>query len=126
MPINTSTSGLGFYGEEFFRIKTDEDLVEESIVRLIMTNFNERVGRPIFGGNLKASIFEQLDDEKTEQIETNLMDIIDLYEPRAKIDSLTVKADKDNSKLNISIYFIYIGKPNGDPRFIPITINVEN
>ncbi len=124
--MNTSTSGIGFYGCDFFKIKADEDLVEESIVRLIMTNYNERVGRPIFGGNLKASIFEQLDDDKTIQIEANMRELIEMYEPRATIQTLTVTSDKDKSELHISIYFNYIGKPNSDPRFIPITLNVGN
>jgi len=118
-----TTRGLGYYGQEFFIIKSDEDLVEESIVRLIMTNWNERVGRPIFGGNLKTMIFDQLDTESMSKIETSLSDLIDLYEPRATIKSLQATADEH--VVNISIYFNYIGNPNADPRFIPISINVE-
>lgn len=124
--MDTSTKGLGFYGKDFFCIKEDEELVEESIVRLIMTNFNERVGRPSFGGNLKESIFEQLDDSSINTIETSLKDLISLYEPRAIINDLVMKKDEDNSVLFIKISFNYVGKPNNDPRTINLEINSQS
>lgn len=106
-------------------IKTDEDLVSESIARLVMTNFNERVGNPMFGGNLKAEIFEQLDDDSLGQIGTNLRDMIDLYEPRAIIRELSTTADTDNSTIYIRIGFNYVGKPTADVRFLELELKNE-
>lgn len=123
--MNKSSSGLAFYGRDFFVIKTDEDLVSESIVRLIMTNYNERVGTPMFGGNLKAEIFEQLDGDSLSQIESHLRDIIELYEPRAILRTVSATADVDNSTVHIRIGFNYVGKPNADPRFIELELKHE-
>jgi len=123
--MNKSSTGIAFYGRDFFCIKTDEDLVSESIVRLIMTNNNERVGTPMFGGNLKAEIFEQLDGDSLSQIESHLRDIIELYEPRAILRTVTVTADMDNSTVQIRIGFNHVGKPNADPRFIELELKHE-
>lgn len=119
------SKGIAFYGRDFFVIKEDEDLVSESIARLVMTNWSERVGMLQFGGNLKSSLFEQLDADALGQIESNLRDIIDLYEPRAIVRVLTVTPDTDNSTVAISIGFNYIGKPDGDVRFIELDIKLD-
>jgi len=123
--MNKGSKGIAFYGQSFLVIKEDEDLVSESIARLIMTNFNERIGMVQFGGNLKADLFEQLDDNSLSQMESNLRDMISLYEPRAIIRSLTVTADSENSLVYIRIGFNYVGKPNADPRFIELTLKSE-
>lgn len=123
--MSTSTKGIGFYGKDFFCIKEDEDLVAESIKRIIMTNLNERVGMPQFGGNLKPMLFEQLDEESISQIQNSLSDAIEVYEPRAIIRSFNITADQDNSHIVVSLSFNYVGKPTADPRFIEIEYTIE-
>lgn len=123
--MDTSSKGIGFYDKDLFCIKEDKDLVAESIKRIIMTNHSERVGMAQFGGNLKPMLFEQLDNDSLIQMESSLRESIDLYEPRAIIKSLDVTADADNSKVNIAIYFNYVGRPNADPRFLELAISIE-
>jgi len=123
--MNTSTKGIGFYGKDFFCIKEDEDLVSESIARLIMTNENERIGTPNFGGNLKPMLFEQMDADSLSEIENQLRETIELYEPRAILRQLKVVSDQDNSTISISIGFNYVGKPNADPRFLELNLQLQ-
>lgn len=123
MASSTSTTGLGFYGQDFFIIKTDEDLVSESIIRLIMTNNNERCGHPELGGNLKNMLFEQMDDTTIQELEKSLSDLIEVYEPRATIQSLTITANRDENQMEIKIGFKYVGRPNSDTRFLDLIIS---
>jgi phage baseplate assembly protein W len=121
----TSTKGIAFYGRDFFVVKQDEDLVSESIARLIMTNENERVGTPNFGGNLKPMMFEQLDTDSLIEIENQLRETVELYEPRAILRELKVTANQDTSTVTISIGFNYVGKPNADPRFLELNLQLQ-
>jgi phage baseplate assembly protein W len=117
--------GIGFYDKDFFVIKQDHDLVSESITRIIMTNWNERVGRPFFGVDLKPQMFEQLDDESIRVIENNIKNQLGDYEPRATIENVTISTDIDNNTFSVQIAFKLIGDQIGDARFINLTYNLE-
>lgn len=112
--------GLAFYGHDFFYIAEDRDLVAESIIRIIMTNSGERPGRPFFGVNLKAELFEQADQTSFDQVKTNIIQNLALYEPRAQIEALEITGAQDNT-LVIKVAFILVGDSNlDDPRIITI------
>lgn len=117
--------GIGFYDRDFFAIKTDYDLVSESIQRIIMTNWNERVGRPFFGVDLRSQLFEQLDDDSIRVIENNVRNQLVDYEPRATFTDINFNMDKDSNKVNISIKFKLIGDQLGDDRYINLVYNLE-
>jgi phage baseplate assembly protein W len=98
------SKGVGFYGEEFFVIKSGADLVSESIHRIIMTNTGERVSNPYFGVNLRDFVFEPNDDISKKQIITNLRQQLTQYETRASIGPITIE-QIDNSMV-IGIQFM--------------------
>jgi len=117
--------GLGFYGKPFFTVKTDKDLVSESIIRLIMTNFGERVGRPYFGINLKSRLFEMSDNISQEEIRADIIRNIEDYEPRATITTLDIN-NSDENAINLKIGFkLNEEQTLGDERFINITYKLE-
>ena len=98
--------GIGFYGNDFFVIKSDAALVSESITRIIMTNNGERVANPYFGVNLKNFLFEPNDDTSKQQVAAILRNQLIQNEPRASIVSLDI-VQEDNS-MNIIIKFSLI------------------
>lgn len=115
--------GIGFYNSEFFTIKKDRDLVAESITRLVMTNFRERIGHPFFGGNLKRALFELSDDTEITDMKNNLTTQIEQYEPRATVTKLNFAASAENENaVEISIGFLLIGDPVSDERILVLTI----
>jgi phage baseplate assembly protein W len=115
--------GIGFYGHDFFIIKTDADLVSESITRIIMTNFKERIGHPFMGGNLKPSLFELEDQAELDGIKINLANQIAEYEPRANLTSIDISADQVNENAILAtIQFTLVGDPSQDPRILTLTI----
>ena len=87
--------GLGFYGKSFLVIKTDFDLIAESITRIVMTNFNERTGRPFFGANLKNYVFEQMSPESLSEIESNIKKQIATFEPRANLKTIILTPNEN-------------------------------
>ena len=119
-------NGIGFYGHDFFYIASDYELIAESIARIIMTNYNERVGRPFFGVNLRQQIFEQLDDESINVIKNNIRNQIADYEPRANITTLELTPDTEQNLISIKIGFKLIGDQLSDERFINLSFKLEN
>ena len=117
--------GLGFYNNDFLIIKSDFDLIAESITRIIMTNYNERVGRPTFGGNLKYFIFEQMSPETIASIKMNIKKQVTTFEPRANISTLDVIPDENNNTINIKLGFTIKGGNVQDERFINLSFQME-
>jgi phage baseplate assembly protein W len=112
--------GIGYYGRDFFVVKSDYDLVAESITRILMTNPNERPGQPYFGVGLKNQIFELLDETVISSIDAAIREQIGAYEPRATINSLLMTPDSNENTLSVKLGFTLMGDKIGDQRFINV------
>ena len=81
------------------------DAVKSAIRNFVLTNKYERIRNPQFGSNIRSYLFENFSPDLENKIETELKQQIELYEPRAKIREITIKADEERNSLNISILF---------------------
>jgi phage baseplate assembly protein W len=113
--------GISMYGSDFFIIKQDQDLIAESIERLIMTNNNERLKHPFLGADLKRLLFEQADEETTAFIEKQIREQIAIYEPRVNLTKVDIQNDSQNNRFNIHLGFAPVEDVN-DERFLELTI----
>ena len=117
--------GMSFYEHDFFVIKTDYELAAESITRIIMTNPGERVDLPFFGVGLKNRLFEPLDTDSEGQIENDIREQIETYEPRVIIETIEFNPIEEQNTLEIKIGFILQGDNISDERFINLTFELE-
>jgi phage baseplate assembly protein W len=113
-------NGIGYYGKDFFVIKSDYDLVSESITRILMTNPTERVGQPYFGAGLKNQVFEILDDAVASTIDSSIREQITAYEPRVNITTMQLTPNPSENNIAIKIGFTLLGDTINDERFINI------
>lgn len=93
--------GPGFYGQDFFTIKTEEELIRENIIRVLLTSPGER---PMsnFGCRLKDYLFDQSTVLK-QDVETEITKAINKWEPRVNVISTSAEITADNTaKINIS------------------------
>lgn len=79
---------------------TDDDLIHDSIVQLVLTMRCERVMRPDLGCNAYSFIFENEDDVLAELIRTEVMAVISRYEPRVAVSDVTVERDDTTSSMS--------------------------
>ena len=115
--------GIGFYDSDFFIIKSNDDLVRESLRRLIMTNLKERLGHPFMGGNLKSSLFELNNPNDLDNIKVSLTQQIAQYEPRVTLSNLNISDSTTNENaLIILVAYKLIGDPNQDDRILTLTV----
>ncbi len=78
---------------------TTKEQVKSNLVHYILTNKGERFFDPMFGGNLRASLFEQ--DTSLDNIAARLENEIYAYVPNIIIRNISVKKYSDQNLVNI-------------------------
>ncbi|HEX2912437.1 MAG TPA: GPW/gp25 family protein [Chloroflexia bacterium] len=80
--------------------------VRESIQIILMTNLNERITLPVFGGNLKPFLFEPNTVTTRFLIQDRIIQALRLWEPRINVESVEVVEDPADSQAAIAtIYY---------------------
>jgi len=83
------------------------DAVKRAVRNLILTNFGERPYEPLYGGNVRAMLFENTDDPLLQdQLRRQIEGAIKNYERRAKVDRVVVDVKPDSNALIIKIRFM--------------------
>jgi phage baseplate assembly protein W len=95
--------------------------VINSIKNLISTNNYERLFNPIFGGNIRAMLFENMDPVTALRMEKEIVSMIQNYEPRAILSSVTIIPQYENNAYDVKIRFRIVNRQ--DP--IQISFQLE-
>jgi len=85
--------------------KRDAAAVKQSIKNLLLTDFYEKPFQPFFGANLRAMLFELADEDTEDEVEENIINAINKYEPRAEILTISVNVLPDQNDMRVSVYF---------------------
>lgn len=83
----------------------DEQAVIRSIRNLLLTNYYERPFNPELGSNLNALLFEPVSPLTSTSLEREISTMIENYEPRATLNSITVIPQPDQNAYNVSLSF---------------------
>ena len=91
----------------------DFDAVKTSVINLVMTKYYERPFHPEIGCNVTAMLFENMTSLTAMSIQRSIQDVIQNFEPRAKLQSVVVTPDYDNNGYTASItfYVLNIAQP---------------
>ena len=98
-------------------VHKSERAVINSIKNLVLTNHYERPFQPELGSNIRRLLFEKVDSVMAAQIEREIEETIENFEPRAQVSKVTAIAAPDENKYEVVMEFFVINNPN------PITIN---
>lgn len=96
---------------------TGERAVINSIKNLILTNHYERPFQPDLGSNVQKLLFENMDAVSAAALEREILQVIRNFEPRARVNKVTVLPDYENNRFVVDMEFIINNLTN------PITIN---
>lgn len=72
--------------------------VRESLRLILLTGQGERLRRPTLGAGLERFLFEPNTPATWRAIEENIRRSLERWEPRLKIEAITVGADPDNAE----------------------------
>ena len=90
-------------GELF--VKRDAAAVTQALKNLIQTNYFEKPFQPFFGGNIRAMLFELVDEDSEEELAEQIVKSINAYEPRARLLHLDVDVSPDQNSLGVKIEY---------------------
>jgi phage baseplate assembly protein W len=85
--------------------RTNIDAVKMAIRNLVLTNKYERLRNPQFGGNIRRYLFERFIETTAPEIEFDIKQLIERYEPRAKVISVTATPQEDLNAMIVTIQF---------------------
>jgi len=87
------------------------DAVKRAVRNLILTNFGERQYEPLYGGNIRAMLFENADDPLLQdQLKRQIEGAIKNYEKRARVESVIVDVKPDSNALVVKIRFMIVNQ----------------
>ena len=95
---------------------TDVESVKRSVRNLITTNHFERPFHPEIGGNVRALLFENMTPLTALNLQRKIEEVLNNFEPRAKITQILADPDIDRNGYKLEIKFYVIGVQN------PITV----
>jgi phage baseplate assembly protein W len=87
----------------------NEKAIKESVKNIVRYNFFEKPFLPQFGGNIIRQLFENFDDNLASEIEQNIQDSINSYEPRVTCYEVAVVFDESGNDLQAKISYIILG-----------------
>lgn len=91
--------------------------VINSVKNLILTNHYEKPFHPEIGSNIQRLLFENMDDITASNIEREIEQTLNNFEPRVRVSRIQVSPDFDNNTYNVGMEFYIINRTE------PITIN---
>ena len=99
-------------------LKFNDEAVKRSIRNIVLTNSGEKPYIPEFGGNIKASLFENFTPVNVVALKGQLESAIRNFEPRANLLKIEVTPDIDDNRLVVSVVFETVNSPE------PVTIDI--
>jgi phage baseplate assembly protein W len=85
----------------FFSTYTTKDAIRNNLINFLLTNQKERYLNSGFGANIRAYIFEQITLNNTESLKDNIQNLINIYFPIIKLDTLDILGNPDYNELTI-------------------------
>ena len=114
LPFNGSTGINTTY--------TTKDAIKANLLNFILTGKRERIMNPSFGSGIRDVIFEQVTDERIDQIENLIYGGVELYFPQVRIDSLTIDLSPESQTITIYLKYAVINTNIEDE----LQININN
>ena len=117
MPLERVSQGFNDLSMSFQVNPLNNDLIvlknanaiARSIRNIVFTLPGEKFFDPKFGSNITASLFENVDDSSAQIIEGEIRFSIDNYEPRVKLNEVTVTPNCDENSFDAILQYEIIG-----------------
>jgi phage baseplate assembly protein W len=83
----------------------DIEAIKKSVINLILTNFYERPFQPEIGCNVRGLLFEPADPVTISDLEDAAAQVLENFEPRVAVLSISATDDADNNSYIMTIQF---------------------
>ena len=90
---------------------TDVEAVKRSVRNLILLNSYEKPFHPEIAGDVRALLFENMTPLTSAVIARKIQDVIENFEPRARLTGVNVVPDFDRNAYDVTVYFYVVNAP---------------
>ena len=110
-PLDTKPSvGVGialpFNAPGVFRITyTTQESIKYNLINFFLTNQPERYLNPLFGGNLRRFIFEQITTGNLDFLKQNIQESLNEYFSNVIVEALDIVPIADNNQVNVVLKY---------------------
>jgi len=108
--INSGSAALGFSfplsGRAVFNpTYTTKEVVKNNLINYLLTNKGERVFRPNFGADLRALLWEGINDGTTSALEARIRDNINSQFPSVEVKKIEFDNQPDQNIINFILNY---------------------
>jgi len=89
-------------------LKYGADAIKRSVRNLIFTNYYERFFRSNVGSDATGLLFELNDPFTSVYLQNAISKVINIYEPRVKLNNVKVSNDIDNNGFNVTLEYTIV------------------
>ena len=111
-PIDASSQerGLGlslpFSGDAVFnQTYSTKDQIKSNLINFFLTNHGERPMKPNYGANLRADLFEMVNNQTFDLLNSKIKRLLQDNFPNVKLADLEVFSNDNQNTIQISIYY---------------------
>ena len=90
---------------------TDIEAVKRSVRNLILLNSYEKPFHPEIAGDVRGLLFENMTPLTSAVIARKIQDVIENFEPRARLTGVQAVPDFDRNAYEVTIYFYVVNAP---------------
>ena len=84
---------------------TTQESIKYNLINYFLTNKNERYLNPIFGGNLRSFIFQQIAEDNIDSLKQDIQYQLNVYFPNVIVASLNIDSIPDEYQINIELKY---------------------
>ena len=101
---------------------TDITAIKRSIRNLVLTNHYEKPFHPEIGSGVRDVLFEPMTPFISHILTMKVLDVIENFEPRAKVINISAKPDIDRNEYELTIQFFVVNAPT---ELVDLTLMLE-
>ena len=90
---------------------TDVEAVKRSVRNLVLTNFYEKPFHPEIGSGVRDMLFENMSPVTAVVLARKVEDVIENFEPRARLTGVQAIPDFDRNAYEVTVYFYVVNAP---------------
>lgn len=95
-------------GTSFPAATTDDELIKESLIQLVLTQNGERIMRPDFGTNALSFVFEPNNVVLEQTIRAELQAVIGRYEPRVLLTNIRTERRVEQGEIIVTLEYVVV------------------
>ena len=101
---------------------TDIEAVKRSVRNLVLTNFHEKPFHPEIGSGIRDMLFENMTPITAVVLARKVEDVIENFEPRARLISVRSLPNLDRNEYEVTIEFFVVNTPT---ELVDMTVFLE-